>query len=595
MARKTHRVYIGANPMSTVQAIAWGAEATDANGLAAQSSGRSRQDPLDILLEHLKSHPRVDAAAFMLVDPGGPRVETAAGWFHSPMLREALGAALEWPFDRDLPGLVEASLERDRPLFLPRVEDWQAAPSLRARVERSSDPVVAARAWEALRQASVIGCPVRTEFGGPLGVLIVASLEPSRALERSDLETVEVLADLTALARERSELLSAEATRGREELLLKRAAEDTAGSLELPEVELRAAGHALRLVDAEHARLTRVAPFAWQLKPSASAGVEIPRYEAAFDAGVLAEVARDRQPVRTDDPVPYVHVPIAMGGRLFGVLSVVRHPGLPFTAHDVELLETLARTTAAAMANAHDFGRERRVARALTAGFVPSTPLDINHYEVGLLYEPAQDQPAGGDLFGTWVLPGGDVAVVVGDVAGKGAETAALSAMARFFIEAATWECSSPAEVLARANRMLASRLPTDTFVTAVLGFFRDDQIRFANAGHLPALKVLAGGEVEQVTCEGLPLGVVDAPTYEECDIEMSPGDLLMGYTDGLVEARRSGELFGIDRLSSAVAQAARKPVSVNRMLREVHRNVRDWAGGLSDDVAALALKRQPI
>ena len=101
------------------------------------------------------------------------------------------------------------------------------------------------------------------------------------------------------------------------------------------------------------------------------------------------------------------------------------------------------------MANAHDFDRERRVARALTAGFVPSTPLDINDYEVGLLYEPAQDQPAGGDVFGTWVLPGGEVAVVVGDVAGKGVETAALSAMARFFIEAASWECSSPAEVLA--------------------------------------------------------------------------------------------------------------------------------------------------
>ena len=594
MAGTPHRPYIGASPMSTAQAIAWGAEPGAASRTAAQLSGRSRQDPLDILLEHLKSHPRVDAVAFMLVEPGGPRVETAAGWFHSPMLREALGAALEWPFDRDLPGLVEASLERDRPLFLPRVEDWQAAPSLRVRVERSADPVVAARAWEALRQASVIGCPVRTEFGDASGVLIVASLEPSRALKRADLETVEVLADLAALARERSELLASEAARGREEVLLKRAAEDTAGSLELPDVEQRAAGHALRLVHADHARLTRVAPFAWQLKPSASAGVEIPRQEVAFDAGILAEVARDRRPVRADGPVPYVHVPIAMGGRLFGVLSAVRHHAPAFEPHDVELLETLARITAAAMANAHDFERERRVARALTAGFVPSTPLDINDYEVGLLYEPAQDQPAGGDVFGTWVLPDGEVAVVVGDVAGKGAETAALSAMARFFIEAASWESSSPAEVLGRANRMLSSRLPSDTFVTAVLGFFHDDHICYASAGHLPALMIRAAGGVEEVTGRGLPLGVVDAPDFEEHELRLSPGDLLVGFTDGLVEARRSGELFGFQRLSSAFAEAAGKPVSVNRMLREVHRDVRDWAGGLSDDVAALALKRQP-
>ena len=581
--------------MSTAQSIAWGAETAAASRRAGQSPGRSRQDPLDILLEHLKSHPRVDAAAFMLVDPGGPRVQTAAGWFHSPTLREALGAALEWPFDRELPGLVEASLERDRPLFLPRVEDWQAAPSLRTRIERSSDPIVAARAWEALRQASVIGCPVRTELGGPLGVLIVASLEPSKALRRSDLDTVEVLAELTALAHERSELLATEITRGQEELMLKRAAEDISGSLEMPDVELSAAEHALPLVRAEHARLTRVAPFAWQLKSSASAGVELPGQEEAFEAGALAEVARGRRPVHADDPLPHVHVPIAMGGRLFAVLSVVRPPGVPFTTHDVELLETLARITGAAIANAHDFERERRVARALTAGFVPSTPLDINDYEVGLLYEPAQDQPAGGDVFGTWVLPGGEVAVVVGDVAGKGAETAALSAMARFFIEAASWECSSPAEVLMRANRMLARRLPSDTFVTAVLGFFRDDHIRYASAGHLPALLIRHDGEAEEVTGQGLPLGVVDTPRFEECDLELSPGDLLVGFTDGLLEARREGELFGIERLTRALARAAARPASVNQMLREVHSEVREWAGGMSDDVAALALKRQPV
>ena len=142
---------------------------------------------------------------------------------------------------------------------------------------------------------------------------------------------------------------------------------------------------------------------------------------------------------------------------------------------------------------------------------------------------------------------------------------------------------------------MLASRLPSDTFVTAVLGFFRDDHIRFANAGHLPALMIRSAGGVEEVTARGLPLGVLDEAAYEERELWLSPGDLLVGFTDGLVEARRSGELFGFERLTNAVAEVARKPVSVNQMLRDVHRDVRDWAGGLSDDVAALALKRQPV
>ena len=70
MAVKPHRPYVGASPMSTAHSIAWGAETSAAGRRAAQSSGRSRQDPLDMLLEHLKAHPRVDAAAFMLVEPG---------------------------------------------------------------------------------------------------------------------------------------------------------------------------------------------------------------------------------------------------------------------------------------------------------------------------------------------------------------------------------------------------------------------------------------------------------------------------------------------------------------------------------------------
>ena len=69
-------------------------------------------------------------------------------------------------------------------------------------------------------------------------------------------------------------------------------------------------------------------------------------------------------------------------------------------------------------------------------------------YETGLLYAPAANEPTGGDVYGAWPLPGGELAVLIGDVAGKGVETAALSAMVRFFIEARSWDERSPEEVL---------------------------------------------------------------------------------------------------------------------------------------------------
>ncbi len=236
---------------------------------------------------------------------------------------------------------------------------------------------------------------------------------------------------------------------------------------------------------------------------------------------------------------------------------MVRLDGSRFTDHEVELLGTLARMSAVAMANATEFERERRVARALTSAFIPSAPVEMPDYEVGLLYEPAEHQPAGGDLFGAWTLPGGEVAVVVGDVAGKGVETAALSAMARFFIEARSWDCASPGQVLAQAGAMLHHRLPPDTFVTAVFGVFSVDTIRYANAGHLPAMVVSREGQLREAPGRGLPLGIEEHPSYDEHELTLEPGDLVMAVTDGLVEARREGELFGSERLRETVRAAA--------------------------------------
>ena len=105
------------------------------------------------------------------------------------------------------------------------------------------------------------------------------------------------------------------------------------------------------------------------------------------------------------------------------------------------LLVRLARSSAGAIANAIDYQRERRIARALTLGFVPESLPELPGYETGLLYAPAANEPTGGDVYGAWPVAGGDaVAVLVGDVAGKGVETASLSSMVRFFIEARSWD-----------------------------------------------------------------------------------------------------------------------------------------------------------
>jgi serine phosphatase RsbU (regulator of sigma subunit) len=549
--------------------------------------GRTPGDPLELVLEHLRRLVRADVALLQSVDRHRTAVAPKATWFASPELRAAIEPALTRPYDRQRPGLTEATLERGRPLLLPRLEDWEAAGFPReilVSTSSSSDG-----AWELIRRASAICCPVRTPLGRTLGTAIVLSIDPLHPLERIDLDTVTVLADLAALAIERSELLAAEAAKAREELLLKRAAEGTSGTLEPYEVERQVVEHAVQITNADHGLLSRVHPGSQRLAPVARKG------SASVDAATLGEVVRTRAPLTMPGPAPAAHMPIELGPRLFGVLSLIRDGGEEFDGEELTLIAKVARISAAALANADAFQQERHLARTLTHGFVPQALPSVPGWEVGVLYEPADDQPTGGDLYGAWPLPSGDVAVVIGDVVGKGVETAALSAMARFFIEARSWDVDDPAAVLERVSAMLRSRLPSDRFVTAFFGLLGQRRLRYANAGHLAPLVLRSDGTLSEATGGGLPLGIDAAPGYAVHELELGIDDILFGFTDGILEARRDGALLGADGLRRAVVEAARMTREPQALTELVHDDVRAWARGLSDDAAIVALRRRGL
>lgn len=538
-------------------------------------------DPLHLLTEHVRDHPRMDAAAFVVVDPDRGTIEPAAAWFSSPLVEKAVAPHLRRPYDRARPGLVEIVLDRAQPLFLVRVDSWEAAGLLRAQVEHDADEGFAGQVWDAFGPASMIACPVRTPLGRTVGLLATVSLDPGRPLERSDLATVSALADLAALARERADLGAAEAVHERHEVLLKRAAEDAAGSLEVAEVEQNVVAHALELVGAHRAVFSK----SHQGGRAAAAG---PAVEWVPSIGDVAEVSRSRVP-KVDGSA--IHVPVALGPRLFGVLSAFRFSGESFARENVDLLGRLARSSAAAMANAVDFDRERRIARALTRGFVPDSLPVLAGWELGLLYEPAAGQPAGGDVYGAWAVPDGDIALLIGDVAGKGVETAALSAMARFFIEARSWHSDSPADTLRQANTLLRERLPRDSFVTAFLGMLKPSGLLYANAGHQPPLVLPAGAEPREARGGGLPLGVDPDASYEDHALPLGRGDALLAFTDGLLEARRSGELFGEKRVREAAAKASSG--GMQELVTAVHLAAKRFSGGLQDDAVLLALRHR--
>ncbi len=287
----------------------------------------------------------------------------------------------------------------------------------------------------------------------------------------------------------------------------------------------------------------------------------------------------------------FAHVPLGLGPRRFGMLTVADPREGALDEDRLALLQSLSRSAAAAIANALEFQHERKVAGALTRGFVPGEPPELEGFRLGLVYEPVGHEVSGGDVFGVWRLPSGALALLVGDVSGKGVEVAAVSAMIRFFVEARTWDSESPAEVLAQANAILRRRTPGRVqFVTAFLAVIGDGMLRYANAGHIPPLVVGRDGPPRELPTTGIPLGVKDDVAFDEHELEFGPEQLLFASTDGLPEARRGGELFGHERVAALVARHA-ADLDPQALVELAHAEAEAWARQLSDDVAILALR----
>ena len=177
-----------------------------------------RERTLERLAQHVRAVLPVSAVAFVTGEEGGG---DPVGWFADDELRAALTACMP-------------RLAHMRTLLLPRVDAWQAAPELADAMAAELGEEAAQRAWTTLQGASLIACPVRGEFGSRLGALVVASVDRRRPLGKEQVPTVEALADLAAISLERTSLLEAEGRRARDELRLKRAAEEISGTLDPP-------------------------------------------------------------------------------------------------------------------------------------------------------------------------------------------------------------------------------------------------------------------------------------------------------------------------------------------------------------------------
>ena len=541
----------------------------------------------------------------MVVDWDRRFIRPVTAWFSSAEVRQALGAVLSRPYEPERAGITEAAIERGAPLLMDDITHWPGADGLRRRLEDQLPAEQARLTWEFYASSALLACPVQTPDGRMLGVLALSA----DSFSEEEVRTAGVFADLAGIALDRSDLLGREERRTRDELMLNRAVHELGTSLELDDVYRAIVQQAAHLSGASKVMLTRQEPGSRDLRVLHSVGFSDRVQQARFvvGEGMIGRVAETRRPyasreidrskflpwvVEEEGIGSFAHVPLSIGARLFGVLTVADERDDLCDDALLARMEAFGLAAAGAIANALDFARERRVALALTRGFIPGPLPELEGFDAGLVFEASGHAAGGGDFFGIWRMPSGAVALLVGDVSGKGIEVAAISSMVRFFVEARTYDAADPAEVMSQTNALLRGRLPGITFVPAVMVVIDEDRIRWCNAGHTPPRLIKAAGGELELRGTGLPLGLEEGQDYTADEAPLAPGDLVFACTDGLTEARREGRQFGDERLDDLLAEHARE-LDADSLVRLLHREALIWAPDLDDDVVALALRRK--
>ena len=287
-------------------------------------------------------------------------------------------------------------------------------------------------------------------------------------------------------------------------------------------------------------------------------------------------------------------VPLLVEGAALGVLHVGTVTPREFTNADAALLQLAAAQAAPAIDRARLFDaldREHRGAVALQRSLLPDRLPDLVGIEAAVRYLPARDE-VGGDWYDVIELPGGQVGLAIGDVAGHGLRAAALMGQLRTGLRAYALEGHAPAETLKHLDRLLQT-ISGRGMATA--GYAVIDPVtgvlRYTSAGHPPPVLVRGGREASLLGIDAAPpLGTVAFASYHEVETTLEPGDTILLYTDGLIERRREPLTDGLERLRALAAA----PLSADELCRRVTEALVPRGGG-DDDIAVVALRIVPI
>jgi serine phosphatase RsbU (regulator of sigma subunit) len=314
--------------------------------------------------------------------------------------------------------------------------------------------------------------------------------------------------------------------------------------------------------------------------------------EPRYVADILTDDSIQSIPLREQGIVSVLGVPMEVRGRLIGVLHVDWRTHHAYQERDLRLLEIVADRIALAIRNAQLYAGERRIAQIFQESLL-TLPDAVEGIEYARSYHSATEEAwVGGDFFDLFSVESGRIGILIGDVSGKGVDAAVLTSLVKDTIRAHAHEGRPPAEVLNLTNDIVERYSGPEIFVTAFFGVLdrRAGRLTYCNGGHPPVIATSCDGTVRQLSANSPLIGAFPDMEYVDTVVPVSPRDTLVLYTDGVIEARREGRLYGEGRLLEILAE--QRECEPQAVIDAVLADLMSFTGGsLSDDLAILALR----
>jgi serine phosphatase RsbU (regulator of sigma subunit)/anti-sigma regulatory factor (Ser/Thr protein kinase) len=291
-----------------------------------------------------------------------------------------------------------------------------------------------------------------------------------------------------------------------------------------------------------------------------------PLLQAVCDAGELvrlnaAELHAHPAWSRQDPPdgtASWLGVPLVdRAGRNAGLIHLSDKRTGAFSPNDEAILLQLSQIASVAIENVRLYQHEHEIAQTLQSSLLPPHLPEIPGVAVSARFRPAgEGDEIGGDFYDIFETGRERWGIAVGDVCGKGAAAATVTALARYTLRATALHERAPSRILGVLNQALIRHTPDPRFCTVTFAAFEParGRLEIASGGH-PAPLLLRDGEVRPIGAAGTILGILEDPSLVDDVIELLPGDTVLFYTDGLTDAHAPARMLSTEELAAELAK----------------------------------------